>query len=176
MVFLVKYERVPRSLILNRMNMKCKFNVVLLMLAFAVLNSCQKTRVYKIPKTDRELAIYSPAFSREAYVVVRRQGAARENKFDLKVLKYDATRVTLIMSDVGDDNDTIYYTDDSAVLSVTNKGMFKRIRKYDNRFYVRNMKSGSYYISAGYVEVCILDNAAYVDYRIGKSLKSLEPS
>lgn len=108
--------------------MKCKLNVVLLMLAFAVLNSCQKTRVYKIPKTDRELAIYSPAFSREAYVVVRRQGAARENKFDLKVLKYDATRVTLIMSDVGDDNDTIYYTDDSAVLSVTNKGMFKQIK------------------------------------------------
>lgn len=125
---LVKYERVPHPLILNRMNMKCKFNVVLLMLAFAVLNSCQKTRVYKIPKTDRELAIYSPAFSREAYVVVRRQGVARENKFDLKVLKYDATRVTLIMSDVGDDNDTIYYTDDSAVLSVTNKGMFKQIK------------------------------------------------
>ena len=118
--------------------MKCKFNVVLLMLAFAVLNSCQKTRVYKIPKTDRELAIYSPAFSREAYIVVRRQGAARENKFDLKVLKYDATRVTLIMSDVGDDNDTIYYTDDSAVLSVTNKGMFKQIKKYDNRFYSHN--------------------------------------
>jgi hypothetical protein len=109
------------------MNMKCKFNVVLLMLAFAVLNSCQETRVYKIPKTDRELAIYSPAFSREAYVVVRRQGAARENKSDLRVLKYDATRVTLIMSDVGDDNDTIYYTDDSAVLSVTNKGTFKQI-------------------------------------------------
>ena len=85
------------------------------MLAFAVLNSCQRTSVYRIPKTDRELAIYSPAFSREAYVVVRRQGVARENKFDLKVLKYDATRVTLIMSDVGDDNDTIYYTDDSAV-------------------------------------------------------------
>lgn len=106
---MVKYERTPRPLILNRMNMKCKFNVVLLMLAFAVLNSCQRTSVYRIPKTDRELAIYSPAFSREAYVVVRRQGVARENKFDLKVLKYDATRVTLIMSDVGDDNDTIYY-------------------------------------------------------------------
>lgn len=172
---MVKYERTPRPLILNRMSMKCKFNIVLLMLAFAVLNSCQRTSVYRIPKTDRELAIYSPAFSREAYVVVRRQGMARENKFDLKVLKYDATRVTLIMSDVGDDNDTIYYTDDSAVLSVTNKGMFKRIRKYDNRFYVRNMKSGSYYISAGYVEVCILDYAAYVDYRIGTSLKRLEP-
>ena len=109
MVFLVKYEITPRPLIQNRMNMKCKFNVVLLMLAFVVLNSCQKTSVYRIPKTDRELAIYSPAFSREAYVVVRRQGTARENKFDLKVLKYDATRVTLIMSDVGDDNDTIYY-------------------------------------------------------------------
>lgn len=89
---------------------------LLLFIFLAVLiNICWKFSrasiyYYKIPYTNKMLTIYIPALSDTAYAYIgTHKMEARIDSFDLKIFRYDATNVPLILNKYN--TDTIYYSD-----------------------------------------------------------------
>ena len=73
-------------------------------------------------------------------------------------------------------NDTIFYSDrwDDVIL-LDKKHIYKKVRWYDDRFYVKDNKTNRYYIRNNFIEVVIKDNATFVVYQSNKLFRVLKP-
>ena len=104
---------------------------LLLFIFLAVLiNICWKFSrasiyYYKIPYTNKMLTIYIPALSDTAYAYIgTNKMEARIDSFDLKIFRYDATNVPLILNKYN--TDTIYYSDKwKDITLINNSGKYK---------------------------------------------------
>ena len=146
---------------------------LLLILFIVLISSCEETTFYyKIPMTNKILAIYTPAFSDYAYVYIGMHKLNAMDSFDLKIYKGETTEVSLILNK--QKNDTIYYSDrwDDVTL-ITKKRKYKRIEWYDDKFYNKDTNKCS--INQNYIEVVIKDYAAFVVYQLNNSYRILKP-
>ena len=75
---------------------------LLVIVCIAISWSCQNTKRYKIPKTNKVLLIYRPWFTGAAYVTVRDSGATTLKKSDVDVMYLTClTPTRYIMSTLG---------------------------------------------------------------------------
>ena len=93
---------------------------------------------------------------------------------DLKIVRRETTDVSLIFNK--QKNDTIFYSDRwGDVILLDKKHIYKKVRWYDDRFYVKDNKTKRYYIRNNFIEVVIKDNATFVVYQSNKLFRVLKP-
>ena len=158
---------------------KMKKILFYLLVIVCLTTSCvwQRTKRYKIPKTNKVLLIYKPWFTGDAYVTIRDSGATAIKKSDVDVIRvpiYESTELNFVLE--LSDPDKIYYVDpwDFATLHLRQK-KYKRIRFEDKRFYQPRQPATRFDVRPGYIEVGVRDYANYVIYSEGKDYIELEP-
>ena len=133
------------------------------------------TFYYEIPVIDKVLTINTPVFNDYAYVRIETNKSYTLKKCaDLKIVRRETTDVSLIFNK--QKNDTIFYSDrwDDVIL-LDKKHIYKKVRWYDDRFYVKDNKTQRYYIRNNFIEVVIKDNATFVVYQSNKLFRVLKP-
>lgn len=137
-----------------------------LLVIVCLTTSCvwQRTKRYKIPKTNKVLLIYKPWFTGDAYVTIRDSGATALKKSDVDVIRvpmYETTILNFVLE--LSDPDKIYYVDpwDIATPHPRQK-KYKRIIDGDRRFYQPRQPASRFDVRPGYIEVSIRDYANYV--------------
>lgn len=133
------------------------------------------TFYYEIPVIDKVLTINTPVFNDYAYVRIETNKSYTLKKCaDLKIVRGETTDVSLIFNK--QKNDTIFYSDrwDDVIL-LDKKHIYKKVRWYDDRFYVKDNKTKGYYIRNNFIEVVIKDNATFVVYQSNKLFRVLKP-
>lgn len=137
---------------------------LLVIVCFTTSCVWQRTKRYKIPKTNKVLLIYKPWFTGDAYVTIRDSGATAIKKSDVDVIsvpKYETTILNFVL-DLSDP-DKIYYVDpwDIATPHLRQK-KYKKIRFEDKRFYQPRQPATRFDVRPGYIEVSVRDYANYV--------------
>ena len=125
------------SFTLKIKKMKKVLFCLLVIVCIAISWSCQNTKRYKIPKTNKVLLIYRPWFTGAAYVTVRDSGATTLKKSDVDVIRvpvYETTELNFVL-DLSDP-DKIYYVDPWNIATpYPRQKKYKRIMYEDRRFY-----------------------------------------
>lgn len=154
-----------------------KFNNLFFMaLVLVLICSCKDTTLcYEIPVIDKVLTINTPVFNDYAYVCIETNKSYTLKKCaDLKIVRRETTDVSLIFNK--QKNDTIFYSDRwGDVILLDKKHIYKKVRWYDDRFYVKDNKTNRYYIRNNFIEVVIKDNATFVVCQTDNGYKILEP-
>lgn len=129
------------------------------------------TFYYEIPVIDKVLTINTPVFNDYAYVRIETNKSYTLKKCaDLKIVRRETTDVSLIFNK--QKNDTIFYSDRwGDVILLDKKHIYKKVRWYDDRFYVKDNKTKRYYIRNNFIEVVIKDNATFVVYQSNNCLE-----
>ena len=132
------------------------------------------TFYYEIPVIDKVLTINTPVFNDYAYVRIETNKSYTLKKCaDLKIVRRETTDVSLIFNK--QKNDTIFYSDRwGDVILLDKKHIYKKVRWYDDRFYVKDNKTKRYYIRNNFIEVVIKDNATFVVYQSNKLFRVLK--
>ena len=150
-----------------------------LLVIVCLTTSCvwQRTKRYKIPKTNKVLLIYRPWFTGAAYVTIRDSGATALKKSDVDVIRvpmYETTILNFVL-DLSDP-DKIYYVDpwDIATPHPRQK-KYKRIIYEDRRFYQPRQQTTRCDVRPGYIVVGVRAFAKYVICCEGKDYIELEP-
>ena len=133
------------------------------------------TFYYEIPVIDKVLTINTPVFNDYAYVRIETNKSYTLKKCaDLKIVRGETTDVSLIFNK--QKNDTIFYSDRwGDVILLDKKHIYKKVRWYDDRFYVKDNKTNRYYIRNNFIEVVIKDNATFIVYQSNKLFRVLKP-
>lgn len=165
------------SFTLKIKKMKKVLFCLLVIVCIAISWSCQNTKRYKIPKTNKVLLIYRPWFTGAAYVTVRDSGATALKKSDVDVIRvpvYETTELNFVL-DLSNP-DKIYYVDPWNIATpYPRQKRYKRIMYEDRRFYQPREPATRFDVRPGYIEVRIKDYADFVICCEKKDYNTLEP-
>lgn len=142
----------------------------LLLLFFTVLvGSCKSpTSFYEIPIIDKILIINTPTFSDYAYIsIYTKKSHIIKDVADFKIIRRATTDISLIFNI--HKNDTIYYSDRWNDVTLLSKKIYKKIKWYDDRFYIKETNTNIYHIKHNYIEIVIKDYATFIVYQLDNS-------
>lgn len=149
----------------------------LLLLFFTVLvDSCKSpTSYYEIPIIDKILIINTPTFNDYAYIsICSKKSHIIKDVADFKIIRGATTDISLIFNI--QKNDTIYYSDRwNDVTLLSKKKIYKKIKWFDDRFYIKKTNTNIYHIKHNYIEIVIKDNANFIVYQLDNSYQILKP-
>lgn len=157
--------------------MKKALFCLLVIVCIAISWSCQNTKRYKIPKTNKVLLIYRPWFTGAAYVTIRDSGATALKKSDVDVIrvpKYETTILNFVLDLSAPDK--IYYVDPWNIATpYPRQKKYKRIMNGDRRFYHPRQSTTRFDVRPGYIEVGVRAYANYVICSEMNDYINLEP-
>lgn len=148
----------------------------LLLLFFTVLvGACKSpTSFYEIPIIDKILIINTPTFSDYAYIsIYTKKSHIIKDVADFKIIRRATTDISLIFNI--HKNDTIYYSDRWNDVTLLSKKIYKKIKWYDDRFYIKETNTNIYHIKHNYIEIVIKDYANFIVYQLDNSYQILKP-
>ncbi|MCP9553890.1 hypothetical protein NNC51_13980 [Prevotella copri] len=151
-------------------------NKLLLLFFTMLVGSCKSpTSYYEIPIIDKILIINTPTFNDYAYIsIYTKKSYIIKDVADFKIIRGATTDISLIFNI--QKNDTIYYSDRwNDVTLLSKKNIYKKIKWYDDRFYIKEASTNIYHIKHNYIEIVIKDYANFIVYQLDNSYQILKP-